>query len=177
MDQPRPEGCALAHSGRLMWGTSQPLPPARSWGTGASITGTLPPADRPGEAARDGPARGVRHRTAITVRRRYGSGMNMSRFTGFLNRSVTSEEPAIAGRACPHAPEGEAGALPRSSECEECGSRFNLRLCATCGHVGCCESQAGDARAHALREGHPVIYSMPAGRGFIWCYTERRYVG
>jgi len=76
---------------------------------------------------------------------------------------------------CEHVP-GERAA-PSGNRCEECGSNFNLRLCATCGHVGCCESQAGHARAHALREDHPVIYQMPADSGFIWCYPDRRYVG
>jgi uncharacterized UBP type Zn finger protein len=76
---------------------------------------------------------------------------------------------------CAHVP--DATAAPRADRCEECGSDFNLRLCATCGHVGCCESQAGDARRHAIIEGHPVILSMPAGRGFTWCYEERRHVG
>lgn len=78
------------------------------------------------------------------------------------------------GRACKHAP--DVIATPSGDVCEECGSTFNLRLCAACGHVGCCESQAGDARAHALGEGHPVIIQMPAGMGFTWCYTENRYV-
>jgi hypothetical protein len=43
-------------------------------------------------------------------------------------------------------------------------------------HVGCCVSQAGLGRAHALGQGHPVILQMPAGHGFTWCYAERRYV-
>lgn len=77
--------------------------------------------------------------------------------------------------ACEHLP--AATAAPQSDRCQECGSDYNLRLCATCGHVGCCESQAGDARAHAQASGHPVIYQMPADSGFIWCYAERRYVG
>lgn len=76
---------------------------------------------------------------------------------------------------CAHVP--AAPPTPLGDRCQECGSAFNLRLCATCGHVGCCESQGGHARAHALGEGHPVIYQMPAPNGFIWCYTERAYVG
>ena len=76
--------------------------------------------------------------------------------------------------ACAHAP--DLLAAPAAERCEECGSTFNLRLCAECGHVGCCESQAGDARAHALTLNHPVILQMPAGRGFTWCYAENRYV-
>lgn len=76
---------------------------------------------------------------------------------------------------CEHAP--AAPADPRADSCEECASRFNLRSCTACGHVGCCESQAGHARAHALAEQHPVIEQMTgAGPGFAWCYDENRYV-
>ncbi|HEX5241201.1 MAG TPA: UBP-type zinc finger domain-containing protein [Candidatus Limnocylindrales bacterium] len=82
--------------------------------------------------------------------------------------------PRPAARLCPHAP--ETIAQPSGDRCEECGSDFNLRLCATCGHVGCCESQAGHGRAHALGSGHAVILQMPAGEGFTWCYTENRYL-
>ena len=76
---------------------------------------------------------------------------------------------------CEHIPAERAA--PSGAGCEECGSTFNVRLCATCGHVGCCESQAGHARAHALTQDHPVIYQMPADSGFIWCYRDRTYVG
>ena len=76
---------------------------------------------------------------------------------------------------CTHIP--HVIAEPSGDRCEECGSAHSLRLCATCGHVGCCESQRRDARAHALSSGHPVILSMPAGHGFTWCYEERRHVG
>jgi uncharacterized UBP type Zn finger protein len=85
---------------------------------------------------------------------------------------VISNEPRTAG--CEHAP--ATLAVPQSDVCQDCGSNFNLRLCATCGHVGCCESQAGHGRAHALGAGHPVIFQMPAPNGFAWCYTERRYL-
>jgi uncharacterized UBP type Zn finger protein len=83
--------------------------------------------------------------------------------------------PVSDGPGCEHVPAQAAD--PAAQRCEECGSNFNLRLCATCGHVGCCESQRGDARRHALETGHPVIHSMPAGSGFTWCYTHRQYVG
>ncbi len=76
---------------------------------------------------------------------------------------------------CEHEP--IARAEPQSDHCQECGSLVNLRLCATCGHIGCCESQAGHARAHALDNCHPVIHQMPVGFGWAWCYEERAYVG
>ena len=87
-----------------------------------------------------------------------------------LARSFADSPPT-----CTHVP--DALPMPSGARCEECGSGFNLRMCATCGHVGCCESQAGDARRHARAEDHPVIVSMPVGEGFTWCYVERRYVG
>ena len=77
-------------------------------------------------------------------------------------------------RACAHAPDRVA--TPNATACQECGSTFNLRMCAHCGHVGCCGSQAGDARAHALGAGHPVIVQLPIRQGFTWCYAENRYV-
>jgi len=81
---------------------------------------------------------------------------------------------APESRLCAHAPETIASAS--GDRCEECGSDNRLRLCATCGHVGCCESQAGDARAHALASNHPVILQITAGKGFAWCYMENGYV-
>jgi len=75
---------------------------------------------------------------------------------------------------CAHHPAEVAA--PQADACQECDSRVNLRMCAGCGHVGCCESQAGHGRAHALSQGHPIIYSMPIGAGFVWCYAENRYL-
>ena len=76
---------------------------------------------------------------------------------------------------CTHLP--QTTAAPRAARCEECGSDHSLRLCATCGHVGCCESQRGDARTHALGEAHPVIKSLPLGpQAFTWCYDCNEYV-
>lgn len=85
-------------------------------------------------------------------------------------------DPSVVGhQICAHAP--VAAAEPRATTCEECGSSFNLRSCSACGHVGCCESQAGHARAHALGEKHPVIEQITGrGPGFAWCYDEGRYV-
>lgn len=85
------------------------------------------------------------------------------------------DERPLSQPMCAHAPPSVAA--PRADLCEECGSSFNLRSCAHCGHVGCCESQAGHARAHALTEAHPLIEQMTAGGpGFAWCYAEQRYV-
>jgi monovalent cation/hydrogen antiporter len=87
-----------------------------------------------------------------------------------LIRSLTGNSQA----ACTHVP--ATLATPSGQQCEECGSTYNLRMCATCGHVGCCESQAGDAETHYRETGHEVMASIPVGRGFMWCYAEKRYL-
>jgi CPA1 family monovalent cation:H+ antiporter len=85
-------------------------------------------------------------------------------------RSLTGSSKA----ACEHLPSEIA--TPNGSSCQECGSTHSLRMCATCGHVGCCESQAGDAEEHWRQSGHEVMASMPVGSGFMWCYDEKKYV-
>jgi hypothetical protein len=69
----------------------------------------------------------------------------------------------------------------RTSGCEEClktGTRWvHLRLCLTCGHVGCCDSSPGrHATRHATREQHPVIASYEPGERWGWCYTDQAEV-
>ena len=76
---------------------------------------------------------------------------------------------------CEHVP--EPAASPRAAACEDCGSRFNLRVCAECGYVGCCESQLSHDRDHAMATGHAVIRSLPLSKhSFTWCYACHRYV-
>jgi uncharacterized UBP type Zn finger protein len=69
---------------------------------------------------------------------------------------------------------------PRTNGCEECialGTPWNeLRVCLSCGHVGCCEDSP---HAHALQHfnatGHPLIASFERGETWGWCYIHRRY--
>ena len=79
---------------------------------------------------------------------------------------------------CPHlAATREAPSNLASTSCAECGVSAPTRLCMTCGHVGCCESTRGHARAHALAEHHPIIRSLPDREGaFTWCYDCNAYL-
>lgn len=68
----------------------------------------------------------------------------------------------------------------RTSGCEECtalGSTWNeLRVCLTCGHVGCCEdSEHAHALAHFRQTTHPMIVSLDRAETWGWCYVHRRY--
>lgn len=48
-----------------------------------------------------------------------------------------------------------------------------LRLCLTCGNVGCCDSSVGrHATKHYERTGHPVMRSFEPGEAWRWCYRH-----
>jgi uncharacterized UBP type Zn finger protein len=71
-------------------------------------------------------------------------------------------------------------ATPRTDGCEEClalGAPWNaLRVCLTCGHVGCCEdSEHAHALQHFKATGHPMIAPLERGETWGWCYVDRRY--
>ncbi len=72
---------------------------------------------------------------------------------------------------------GEPDPEPRTTGCEEClaaGMRWvHLRLCLTCGHVGCCMASEGKhARAHFEETGHPIIRSHEPGEEWCWCWVD-----
>jgi uncharacterized UBP type Zn finger protein len=58
--------------------------------------------------------------------------------------------------------------------CLETGDRWvHLRLCKTCGYVGCCDSsQNKHASAHHRETGHPVVQSFEPGQDWLWCYID-----
>ena len=71
--------------------------------------------------------------------------------------------------------------VPRSAGCEEClriGSGWvHLRLCLTCGHVGCCDSSPNrHARGHAHVVGHPIVQSFEPGEDWRWCYVDQVFL-
>jgi hypothetical protein len=65
----------------------------------------------------------------------------------------------------------------RTPGCEECLKRgmqwVHLRLCLTCGHVGCCDSSPGrHSTQHFHGTGHPVMASYEPGDRWAWCYVD-----
>ena len=62
--------------------------------------------------------------------------------------------------------------------CEEClqtgGSWVQLRLCLTCGHVGCCDSSPSQhATKHFVASHHPIIRTFGRGQEWRWCYIDQ----
>jgi Zn ribbon nucleic-acid-binding protein len=72
---------------------------------------------------------------------------------------------------------------PQNTEgCQDCLAMgetnwVHLRLCLTCGHVGCCDSSPlRHARSHAFAAGHPIVASFEPGENWRWCYVDETYV-
>jgi hypothetical protein len=66
---------------------------------------------------------------------------------------------------------------PSADGCEEClaigGWWVHLRLCLTCGRVGCCDSSPNrHASRHARTAGHPIVRSLEPGEGWTWCFVD-----
>ena len=82
---------------------------------------------------------------------------------------------------CSHLDQVDVTATPSSTGCEDClrvGGRWvHLRMCRTCGHVGCCDSSPlRHARAHAFAVAHPIVQSFEPGEDWRWCYVDESLV-
>ena len=67
---------------------------------------------------------------------------------------------------------------PTKHVCEDCvkigDTWVHLRMCLTCGHVGCCDSSKNrHATKHYHAVGHPLIRSAEPGERWTWCYVDQ----
>ena len=79
---------------------------------------------------------------------------------------------------CTHLDQVRLTELPLTiAGCEEClktGDRWlHLRMCVTCGKIGCCDSSPNrHASGHANKDGHPIARSAEPGETWSWCYID-----
>ena len=71
---------------------------------------------------------------------------------------------------------------PSAAGCEAClasGGRWvYLRICRTCGHVGCCDDSPGKHAAdHYHATEHPVMQSFEPGEMWGWCFNHQEELG
>ena len=84
----------------------------------------------------------------------------------------------MSAPACAHLDTIQVTALPDPLlGCEEClktGDRWvHLRMCLTCGKVGCCDSSPNrHASRHASEVGHAIARSAEPGEQWAWCYVD-----
>lgn len=70
---------------------------------------------------------------------------------------------------------------PGTKGCEECmkmgDTWVHLRICLTCGHVGCCnQSKNKHASKHYKETSHPIVQSFQPGERWKYCFTDREYL-
>jgi CPA1 family monovalent cation:H+ antiporter len=86
--------------------------------------------------------------------------------------------PSKRAGDCEHLQDAPKIVKARTPEgCEEClrdGTRWvHLRLCLSCGHVGCCDSSTEKhASAHFRETRHPVMRSIEPGEAWRWCFID-----
>ena len=79
---------------------------------------------------------------------------------------------------CSHLDQIRVTALPASIDgCEEClkigSSWVHLRMCMTCGKIGCCDSSPNrHASGHAREDAHPIARSAEPGEDWSWCFVD-----
>ena len=82
--------------------------------------------------------------------------------------------------SCEHISNVNVHTAPNTKGCEECeksGSTWvHLRVCLTCGHVGCCDSSKNKhATKHYHRSKHPMVRSLEPGERWAWCYVDEAF--
>jgi uncharacterized UBP type Zn finger protein len=79
---------------------------------------------------------------------------------------------------CTHIDSIEVTELPAQiAGCEDClkigGWWVHLRMCQTCGHIGCCDQSPNrHATAHFHATSHPIVLSAEPGEDWSWCYVD-----
>jgi uncharacterized UBP type Zn finger protein len=79
---------------------------------------------------------------------------------------------------CAHLDSIEVRLLPDEiAGCADClafgDSWVHLRMCMTCGKIGCCDSSPNrHATRHASESGHPIIRSAEPGEDWSSCYVD-----
>jgi len=78
---------------------------------------------------------------------------------------------------CVHLAKIDRHARPKTDGCEEClalgDTWVHLRLCLSCGHVGCCDdSKNRHATKHFHKTKHPIIRSLEPGEHWGWCFVD-----
>jgi CPA2 family monovalent cation:H+ antiporter-2 len=92
-----------------------------------------------------------------------------------------SEEMKASSR-CRHAVETQTVFPGSERVCTACiaenGRWVHLRVCMSCGYVGCCDSSpARHSRRHFEETGHAVIKSWESGENWAWCYIDQVDLG
>jgi len=83
---------------------------------------------------------------------------------------------------CTHQNQIKAGVKAKTpGACEECQKLgqpwVHLRMCLTCGHVGCCNnSKNKHAQKHFEKTKHPIVQSAQPNEKWRYCFIDDTYL-
>jgi CPA2 family monovalent cation:H+ antiporter-2 len=85
----------------------------------------------------------------------------------------------VADKPCSHLDDIKV-TEPAVDVCQECVDLGDiwpaLRMCLTCGYVGCCDtSKHKHMKQHYEQTGHPIFRSIRMDEGWIWCYEDNAF--
>lgn len=90
---------------------------------------------------------------------------------------IELDEQQKTSKSCSHVGQAQPveGGFRRCEECLAMGDFWvHLRICMTCGHVGCCDSSRNKhASQHSRDTGHPIVKSYEPGEDWAWCYEDK----
>jgi uncharacterized UBP type Zn finger protein len=97
--------------------------------------------------------------------------------SGLPRYQPVTESGQIDDGLCSHTSEISQPVPEQPAGCEDClreGSRWvHLRVCLSCGHVGCCDSSPRrHATGHWKQTGHHVMASAEPGEDWAWCFED-----
>ncbi len=103
----------------------------------------------------------------------------VTRYVGNELRRVTFQR-SFQRRSCAHQTD-ERQLQPAAQACPACvrdsSTWVQLRMCLTCGSVGCCDTSVGrHAVGHFESTGHPVMRSIEPSDTWGWCYVDEAYL-
>jgi hypothetical protein len=84
----------------------------------------------------------------------------------------------MSSPVCAHLDQIVVMTLPDTiAGCEDClaggSSWVHLRMCMTCGRIGCCDTSPNQhARRHASEAGHAIARSAEPGEDWSWCFVD-----
>ena len=83
----------------------------------------------------------------------------------------------MSGVTCTHLDQVLVDRPEHVAGCEDClriGAKWvHLRVCRTCGHVGCCDSSPNrHATQHVHEASHPIVTSVEPGENWSYCYVD-----
>jgi CPA2 family monovalent cation:H+ antiporter-2 len=88
--------------------------------------------------------------------------------------------PQVDEKVCSHLKQIRT-VFPSAGGCEDClriGDLWvHLRICLTCGYVGCCDSSKNKhATAHFGECAHPIIKSLEENENWVYCFFDETYL-